>query len=237
MKPLFALALVLGLGFSTVARAEPTEPALSGAWTAGYDSRYVLYGYRLSRHLLHTDIYLHYPLSESLSLWGGSWFGYLPDGTYRELDGYVGLDYQLGDWLSVGAAYSIFYYIEAPFPTSDQAHEFAAHVTAATGGWTLSLREHYDTEADGHLIRGMVDYALPLTDRVGLNFGAEAGYSLYYFTQGNQWNHALGTITAPMALTGALSFSPYISRSIPLAAIKDFERYETVWGGAFSLGF
>lgn len=210
---------------------------LSGVVTVGYDSRYVLYGFRLSRHLWHADVYLHYPVSERTSLWGGSWFGYLTDGTYREVDGYVGVDHAVNSWLTLGVAYSIFNYIEVPFEASRQAHEVAVHATVAEGPWSFSLRTHYDTDADGYLVRGIGGYYTSLTDRVGLDVGAEAGYSLRYFTPGTDWNHGLVAVKAPVAVGGGVVATPFVARSIPLSAIRDFEVYETVWGVSMSWGF
>lgn len=211
--------------------------ALSGSITLGYDSRYVLYGSRLSRHLWHAAAYLNYPLSDNTSVWGGSWVGYLTDGTYREVDGFVGIDYGFPDWLTIGAAYSLFYFNKVPFDASNQSHEIAVHATAGFGAWFLSLRPGYDTDADGYLVRGIGGYGAALTERIGLQLSAEAGYALRYFSPGNNWNHALITAKVPLAVTEATTLTPFISRSIPLTAIKAFATYETVWGVSYRIGF
>ena len=213
------------------------EPTLSTTVTLGYQSRYVLYGYRLSRHLYHADVYLHYPLNEKVSLWGGSWYGYLTDGTYHEIDVYAGVDYALTESLSAGLAYSLFNYIEVPFPTSDQAHEIAAHITYYGEQYSLSLRNHYDSEAEGHLLRAIGEFTQPLTENLSAVLNAEAGYAFRYFIPGNLWNHAQVKLSAPYQINDALSVSPFIARSIPLAAIDDFEEYETFSGISASLSF
>jgi len=242
MKTLLHSLLILAATLSVYpVQAEetsmPKESALSTTVTLGYDSRYVLYGYRLSRHLYHADVYLYYPVNDRVSVWGGSWYGYLTDGTYHEVDVYGGVDYAWSDTLSAGIAYSLFNYIEVPFPTSDQAHEIAVHLTHATEQFSLSLRNHYDSEAEGCLLRAIGEFIQPLTEKLSVSLGAEASYAFDYFISGNLWNHAQVTIKAPYQVTDAVGITPFIARSIPLAAIDDFEQYETFGGISVSWSF
>lgn len=230
---LLALTALITLVAPVCAESSPVSATI----TTAYESRYVLYGYRLSRHLYMVDLYLFKPLDEKTSIWGGAWYGYLTDGTYHEVDVYGGIDRMITDTLTLGLAYSLFNYIEVPFPTSDHVSEFAAHATYASGGLSLQLREQYDTEAEGHLIRAIGSYTLPLAGSVSLVLGAEAGYAVEYFIEGNLWNHAEVSAKTPWQLNDRWSISPFIARSIPLAAIDDFEQYETYGGISASYTF
>jgi len=237
MNRIFTFVLLAATAFAAPARAEETAPAVSTTLTLSYDSRYVLYGYRLSRHLFHGDVYLAYPLDEQTTVWGGGWYGYLTDGTYNELDIYGGIDRMLNEFLTVGFQYSLFNYLEVPFETSDQVHEFAVHGTVAFDAFSFSLRDQYDTEAEGHLVRGIAGYTQAATDALSISLECEAGYALEYFIEGNRWNHALVTLETPYAFNASTAITPFVSRSIPLAAIDDFEQYETVFGASVSVSF
>jgi len=203
---------------------------VSTTLTTAYQSRYVLYGYRLSRHLYSADLYLYAPASERMAVWGGGWYGYLTDGTYQEIDVYGGIDYTINATFSAGISYALFNYLEVPFETSDHVSEFTAHATAATGPITLGLRAHYDTEAEGALLRGQVSTAHPLTTRWTLQLQAEAGYAIDYFIDSNAWNHANTELALTFQASPAISLTPYIAHSWPLAAIDAFEQNETYGG-------
>lgn len=229
MKKLILLSLLFNLAI----------PAFSKDWnnisttvTLGYESRYVLYGYRLSKHLWHADVYFSMPAGERLTVWAGSWFGTLPDGTYNEIDFYTGADYQLTDHISAGLAYSIFNYLEAPFPTSQQAHEISGHLTMTAGPFTLSLRDLYDSEAEGHLARAVAAFDHPITDTVGLSLSAEYGYSFDYFAAGDGLNHALFKAAVPMQMNKTWTVSPFIAQSLALDVIDSFEE-DQFYGGVF----
>lgn len=234
-KLLFTLAL--GLWFVPAWAEEPvaeeTHP-LSTTLTAGYDSRYVLYGYRLSRHLYHVDAYSSYALNDRTTLWAGAWYGYLTDGTYREVDGYAGIDRALGNGFSVGFGYSLFHYIEVPFTDKDWDHEFAVHVSYYTEKLFLSLRDQYDVEAEGHLARAIAAYTQPVSDRLSLVASAEFGYAFDYYIEGNRANHTLWMLKAPIRITDHVVATPFIARSIPLDAIDEYEENETYGGISIS---
>lgn len=232
------IALCCAAAFAAPAySAEPeteTSP-WSTTLTAGYDSRYLLYGYRLNRNLLKADAYIAYALDEKTTLWGGSWFGIIPDGTYRELDGYVGVDRALGGGFSLGAAVSAFHYIEAPFTDEDVVYELLTHVSYYHDRFNVALKDHVDTESDGHLLRAILTVPLQLTEQLGLAASAEYGYALGYYTDGDKPNHALLKLAAPIALDASLTLTPYIARSIVLDAIEEFEEDDTILG--VSLGW
>jgi hypothetical protein len=223
-----------------VAEVEVDEPSaldnLSTTLTVGYDSRYILYGYTGNRHLWHTDIWLSYPLNDKLTLTGGSWYGYIDDGTYEEIDGYTGLDYALTESLYIGVQYSYFNYIEAPADWSDHAHEVAAHISYWGENFSLSVRNHYDDEADGSLTRLIGGYTAPFGEKVALQVDAEVGYAFEYYIDGNAWNHAQIKASLPYQINDQLALTPYIARSIPLSAI-DWEQYETYYGLSMSTSF
>jgi len=226
--------------FGALAATAPThaqESTLSTTLTAGYDSRYVLYGYRLSRHLYHADLYLYQPIDEKTSIWGGGWYGYLTDGTYHELDVYGGVDRMLTDTISAGLAYSLFNYIEVPFEADDRESEFAAHISYTGEHLSLSLREQYDTGAEGSLVRAIAGWTQGVCDKVTVKAGAEAGYAFGYYIDGNLWNHAKLILQTPYQWNETVSIAPFIARSIPLAAIDSFELYETYYGVNVSVSF
>jgi hypothetical protein len=232
-KNLFSLLLLCG-----------TANASSNVWkdvsttvTLGYESRYVLYGYRLSKNLYHADVYASLPVTEKLSVWAGSWYGYLTDGTYHEVDVYGGFDYQLSDHFSTGLGYSMFNYLEVPFPTSGRAHELSGHLTFNAGPITLSLRDLYDNEAKGHLMRGIASFDRALTDTLGFSLSAEYGYSFDYYEVGNGPNHALFKLTLPWQINETVSLSPFIAQSLALDTIDSFEQDQLYGGASLSFSF
>lgn len=246
-KPLI-LTLLLSLA-ATPALPDATPPvvveveepsawdALSTTLTIGYNSRYVLYGYRLNRHLWHTDIWLSYPLNDKVSFGGGAWYGYLPDGTYEEVDGYASVDYALAGNIYIGAQYSLFTYLEAPWD-AERSHELAAHISYWGERVSLSLRNQYDTEGDGSLTRILAGYSLPFLEKFTLKLDAEAGYAFGYYTGGiNAWNHAQIKGSLPYQINSRFALTPFIAHSIPLEAIDSFEEEETYYGLSVSASF
>jgi len=234
-KTLVLLSILSTLAGVQASLAE--ESPLSTTLTLGYDSRYVLYGYRLGRHLYHADVYLYQSIDERTSVWGGGWYGYLTDGTYNEVDVYGGVDRMLTDTISAGLAYSLFNYIEVPFETDDRESEFAVHVSYTGSHLALSLRNQYDTGAEGSLMRGVAGWNQTVSEELSFKLGAEAGYAFGYYIDGNLWNHAKVTLQTPYKINDSVSLTPFISRSIPLAAIDGFEQYETYFGILASLVF
>lgn len=225
----------------TTPPVEAEEPsawdALSGTLTIGYDSRYVLYGYRLNRHLWHTDLWLSYPLSDKATLGGGAWYGYLPDGTYEEVDGYASVDYALVGNICIGAQYSLFTYLEAPW-SAKRSHEMAAHISYWGEHASLSFRNQYDTEGEGSLTRILAGCSLPILERFTLDIDAEAGYAFGYYTSGkNAWNHAQIKGSLSCRISGRFALVPFIAHSVPLAAIDGFEEEETYYGLSVGASF
>ena len=207
--------------------ASAEEKTLSTSLTAAYNSKYMLYGYDNGDDLFHGDVYLFYPLSDTWSVWGGSWYGQIEDGTYEEVDVYAGADYAFTEHCSAGIGYSMFNYIETPFATNDIAHEFAVHATYARDTYSLSIRNQYDTEAEGSLTRIIAGNTEPLTDALSLAVSIEAGYAFEYYLDANIWNHALAEISLPFQLSPAINLSPSVGYSIPLAAMDDYTDEET----------
>lgn len=232
------LTTLLAAIFAFPAFAEKTETEdarpLTAVWTADYDSEYVLYGYRQKGPLLGTDIYLGYPVTEKTTLWGGSWFGIIPNGTYREVDVYIGADYALTETVSAGLSGSVFRYIEVPFSNEKWVYELAGHISYQGEHLSLSLREHVDTKSDGTLSRAIASYTQPIAGRVALKGIAEFGYAFGYYTHGNRANHALLRLELPVAVTDSIYVTPFVARSIALDAIKAFEEDETFGGASIS---
>lgn len=237
MKYIFLLLLTLLLTNES-ARADTNRfETLDTTVTLGYESRYVLYGYRLTKHLWHADVYFHLPVSDRIAVWAGSWYGTLPDGTYNEIDVYAGADYLLSEHISAGLAYSMFNYLEVPFPTSRQAHEISGHITWFSGPVTLSLRDLYDSEGEGHLARAVATFDQPITDTAGLSLQAEYGYSFDYFFVGDGPNHALFKAALPVQLTETLTVSPFVAESLTLDVIDSFEKDQFYGGVHVSASF
>jgi hypothetical protein len=200
--------------------------AASNVWktlTLSYESRYVLYGYDQGQNLLHADANIWMPINERLSVWAGSWYGTQPNGSYNEIDFYAGADFQLSKHLSAGLAYSLFNYIETPYPTSRQAHEISGHLTLAAGPLSISLRDLYDSEGEGHLARATASLEQPLTDTLSLELSGEYGWSFDYFAVGNGPNHALVKLSAPWKINDTLSIKPFIAHSFALDVLDAFE--------------
>jgi len=205
--------------------------------TLSYESRYVLYGYDLGPNLYHVDLSFWLPINEKLSVWAGSWYGTRLNGTYNEIDFYAGADVQLSDHVSAGLAYSLFNYIEVPYPTSKQSHELSGHLTFNAGPLTLSLRDLYDSEGNGHLARAIASFDQPLTDTLGLSFSAEYGYSVDYFAVGNGPHHALFKLKLPWQISDTLSLEPFIAHSLALDVLDSFEKDRTYGGVSLVASF
>jgi len=233
-KHVALIAATLALSYQSI-RAE--ESALSTTVTAAYNSRYMLYGYNNGRDLYSADAYLAYPLREQTSIWGGSWYGQIGNGSYEEVDLYGGIDQTVAGHCSVGFAYSMFHYIDTPFATNEVESEFAVHASYAGENCSLSLRHQYDTGAEGAITRIIGGASRAVTETVSLSASAEAGYAFEYYIPGNLWNHALLEIGAPVQLTPALNLTPSVSYSIPLAATDDFGDEETVGAISMALSF
>ncbi len=238
-QPLLAVLLAAGGTLSEEAPEELTQPAeqnLSATLSAGIDSIYVLYGYRQTEPLFHSDIWLSYPLTDRITLNAGTWYGHLTDGTYREIDLYAGADYALGGNVYLGFLYSYFDYLEAPWGDGD-SNEIAAHASYWGEYFSFSLRNHYDTEAGGSLLRFVADCSAPLHDTVALKFDAETGYAFGYYIEGNAWNHAQFKASLPVQIGGYFSLTPFIAYTVPLAAIDSFEEADTYYGLSISAFF
>jgi len=229
--------LALLLTGSTALASSNLVSGLSTTVTLGYDSRYVLYGYRLSKHLYHADLHASLPVGEKFTVWAGTWYGYLTDGTYHEVDLYAGADYQLTSHFSAGLAYAMFNYLKVPFPTSKQAHELSGHITFTSGPLTLSLRDLYDSEAEGHLARAVASLYQPLNDTAALSLSAEYGYSFDYFGTGDGPNHALFRMSVPVRLNETFTVAPFIAQSLALDVIDSFEKNQTYGGVSLSASF
>lgn len=244
IRSILPAAVALAALSLSLSRADPGDAKTSPEAAAGpplgvtlnlsYDSEYMLYGYRLGRNLFHTDVSLWRPLTDRLSFWAGSWYGVLPDGTYHEVDVYGGVDWALTERLSVGVGYTLFNYIEVPFPTSTHVSEFAAQLAYAAGPLTLTVRDQYDTEAEGHLVRGIANVAREIFGRLSVDASAEFGYAFEYFIEGNRPNHALFTMKLPVRITDRIRATPFIARSLALAAIDGYE--DDVTYGGLSVG-
>ena len=234
-QPLVLLCSAL-LSLSVRAGEPATEAPspLSLVLTAGYDSRYSLYGYRLTRHLDQADIYASYAVDDKTTVWGGSWVGYLADASLREVDGYIGVDRVFAPGWTAGLAGSLFHYIESPFTDESLVAEMAGHVSYQAERWGLSVRDNVDTESDGHLVRAIANVIQPVTDRIRVKGTAEFGYALGYYMNANLPNHALFTLEAPTTLTDTVYMTPFISRTVALEGIKDFEEDDTIFGGSIS---
>ncbi len=221
-----------------------TAQASSNVWkdvsttvTLSYESRYVLYGYDQGPDLYHTDLCFWMPVSKKLSVWAGSWYGTQPSGDYNEVDLYAGFDYQLSDHFSAGLAYSLFNYLEMPYPSTDRSHEFSGHLTYTAGPFTLSLRDLYDTDGEGHLARAVASFDKSLTDALSLSLSTEYGYSFDYFATGNGPNHALFKLKLPWQLNETFSLEPFIAHSIALDVIDSFEKDRTYGGVSLVASF
>lgn len=228
------LALTLLLAAPAVPRADPqpAPPAVSGSFTAGADSRYVLYGYRLGRHLYRGELYLSRPAGPSVTLWGGSWYGYLRDGSYNELDLYAGADWAAAENTTLGAGYSLFNYLEVPFSDDPINSEFTVYAIRALGPVALTLRDHIDLAADGQLLRGLASYSRGLPLEATLKLDAEAGYGFRYYSDVNGWQYAQFKLGLSRPLTPSLAASAFVARTLALATIEDFEEDDTFWGGS-----
>lgn len=231
-KHLFALTLLC------------TSPAFSKDWkdvsttvTLGYESSYVLYGYTQGPHLFHADVLFWMPVNDRLSVWAGSWYGTQFNGTYNEADFYAGFDYQLSEHFSAGLAYSMFNYIETPYTISKQAHELSGHLTWATGPFSLSLKDLYDSEGNGHLTRVVAGFDRPITETVGLSLSAEYGYSFDYFAVGDGPNHALFRAAFPWQINETFCVEPFIAHSLAMDVIDSFEQDKTYGGISLTASF
>lgn len=227
----FAPLLLLLAAPAAVPADGKAPAAISGSFSAGYDSRYVLYGYRLDRDLYRGDLYLSRPVHETLTLWAGSWYGYLQDGSYNELDLYTGADWLAAENFTLGAGYSLFNYLEVPFSDDPINSEFTVYAIRPLGPVTLTLRDHIDLAADGQLLRGIAGYGRNLPLGMSLKFDAEAGYGFRYYNEANGWQYAQFKFALSRPIAKSLSATAFIARSLALDTLEDFEEDDTFYGG------
>jgi len=218
------------------ARAEESA-AWSGTITAGYDTRYVLYGYRYARHLYHADTYLSRAATESVSLWGGGWYGCFSDGTYRELDLYGGADWTPRERWTLGLGYSLFNYFDAPFTEDDEGHEFTAYAIHTTGPFTLTLRDHYDLTAEGHLARAILAWTREWPARWTLDAEAEYGHAFHYYVEEDGPHHGQFKLSLSRPITETVSATAFVARTLALDALDEFERDDTFGGVSVTRSF
>lgn len=239
-------ALFLLTASAQASSNDSVAPELSGegGWndisttvTLSYESRYVLYGYDSGPDLYHADLSFWKPISGNLSVWAGTWYGTQPNGAYNEIDLYAGFDLQLSDHFSAGLAYSLFNYLEMPYPSVDRSHEFSGHLTYTAGPFSLSLKDLYDTDGEGHLARAVASFDQPVTDRFGIGLSAEYGYSFDYFAVGNGPHHALFKLKFPWKLSETFSLEPFIAHSLALDVIDSFEKDRTYGGVSLVAAF
>lgn len=236
MKTLSLLLLTLTFAFPSFAEEATNEEAraLFALGSLEYDSKYVLYGYRLDGPFFHANLFASYPLADKTTLWGGSWFGIIPDGTYRELDGYIGINQSLVGNLVAGMGVAAFGYFDAPFTDKSVVYELNSHLSYFGERGLLALREFADTESHGSLWRLVGGYTQPLTARVALKGTAEFGYAFRYYISGNRANDVLLKLELPIALSTAGTLSPFIARTIALDGIKAYEKDDTFGGLSLS---
>lgn len=232
MNPTIRILLLLLLAAPAAVPADDVfSGQLSGSFSAGYDSRYVLYGYRLDRDLYRGELYLSRPVHETLTLWAGSWYGYLQDGTYNELDLYTGADWAAATNLTLGAGYSLFNYLEVPFSDKPINSEFTVYAIRPAGPITLTLRDHIDLAANGQLLRGIASYTRDLPLDLNLKIDAETGYGFRYYCDANGWQYAQFKLALSRPITESLAATAFIARTLALDTLEDFEEDDTFYGG------
>ena len=233
---LILAALLLPMSTPAADEAPATEASasflddVSLSATVSYDSRYVLYAYSLTEHLYHASVNAYLPINDHWSVWAGSWYGTLDDGTYRELDIYAGFDTVLGSHFSAGGGWSLFNYLEVPYPSDDSANELMAHLTATVGPFSLRLSDQYDFSAKGNLVRAILTATQSLSKRVTLTGSVDYGYAIDYYIEGDAPNHVIYRLTLPVQVCDALTVKPFVAYSDPLKAIKAYEVERTIWG-------
>jgi hypothetical protein len=205
--------------------------------TINYHSRYVLYGVEYGQDLFHTDLYLHLPLNQRITLWGGGWYGYLSNGTYHEVDLTIGAECQMAAHLSAGLSYTLVNYLEVFLPIDALAHQAQSHLTYAHGPLTLSWRTLYSSESRGYLLRFFATLAQPLSETVSLAIRTEYGYEFQHLTDRNGSTHAEIRLMLPWQMTDTAVIQPFVARSIALETIDAFVGNYTYGGLAIRASF
>ena len=176
MKKTALILAALFTGAALSADEAPAAPASSYSITADipYVSTYVFRGLKAAGGSLQPSLKL-----TSGGAYGGIWFSQPLNSDYgNEIDFYGGYTFALTkSWsLDVGATY--YYYPE--LDTSGGAHSgtfegYAGLTGTITGALTGSVYVYRDFTLDATTVQGGLGYAVPLNDKLTMNFAATLG--------------------------------------------------------------
>ena len=221
-------------------------------------SKYVWRGFELSKDsvVIQPSLTVAYK-GFSANIWGNEdtdAYAYFDDPTVSTTNAWTETDFTLAyDWswepfgLTVGY---IYYGLDAPayrtdFPDTQEVFARAALHTLLTP--TLSIYRDYDNLSGWYITLG-VSHSVPLTEKIGLNLGAQVGYlaaedandyaevdsATWTLTNNNYSGFHDGLLTASVAIPVAEYFTvtPMVNYSFPLTSdAADLIEFNSFDGG------
>lgn len=229
----FAASAFAGAPAKAPAPVQPAEEPLGFSVTVGYDSHYIFRGVEFAQNLVSAAIDGTLPLTDTLSLNVGAWYGTSADdsgvlgGSFHELDLYAALLADLGP-ATVGLKFTQ-YLFDGDSAFAD-APEVGAIVSTTVGPLDVIAGAYYDFEAEGFYFETGVSHTFAVTDRVSLVPAALVSYGVdYYGVDG--FNHVKLALSAPIKLTSTATLSPYIAYNLPIDALDDLGEEDQIYGG------
>ncbi len=201
-------------------------------WRLGYDSQENFRGQKLAENIWWTEFSGTVPLTRQLELGVNSWYASKFDADYQELNLGAGLVYDANSF-KLGLGYTWYYYPDGsvkPYYTGDDTSEVGLSIGTSIGPVTIHGGYYYDFGAGGQYIDVGADYGVRLCSTASLELGADLGYGIDYYAQGDGWNHLSLRAAVPISLTPTITLTPYVAVVFPLDQLSD--RYDTeLFGG------
>ncbi len=231
LLPWFALAAMATASSSKAEEtvtfdAAPAEGSTEG-WggslflSGGYATDFIFRGRNFGDNMGEGRAELAFPVGESASLnVGGKYAG--ADG-YEEAQAFASLQQSFGAF-TAALGYR-WYGLDA-----DNRNELGFLIGTALGGVDWSVGYFYDTELAGHYVEFMGQRSWQLFDQLSLRAGAGISGASNYWYGGSGFNNAVFRLDMPVTVRDWITLTPWISASIPMEAIKDYED-DTVFGG------
>lgn len=211
---------------------------LSGSLSVGYDSMYNFRGVDFGSDAIWSEIDLNIDLSDTVGLNFGTWYTN-PTGSIGgsdatdELDLYAFLTTSIGA-IDVSVGGVAFFFTEAGATAQEIGFELGYSPVDAL---SLGFAYFYDLETEGSYLELNAGTSFELTDTLAIELGGGISYGdSYYGVSG--FNHAFASASIPIAITDALTLTPYIASTWSIDGLEDLGEGDHLYGGAsLSVGF
>lgn len=189
--------------------------------SGGYSSDFLFRGRNFGDNMGEGRAELAFPIGDSATLnVGGKYAG---SDDYEEAQAFASLQQSFGAF-TAALGYR-WYGMDA-----DNRGEIGFLVGTALAGIDWSLGYYYDTGLSGHYAEFMGQKTFQLFDHLSLRAGAGISGASDYWYGTSGFNNAVFRLDMPVSVREWITLTPWVSASIPMDAIDDFEE-DTVFGG------